>query len=63
MFVTMSLRHIFSFLVITLVWDLIKIWGFHVDDPCDFPDSPISPHEKFTKPNITHTLKNGDFWP
>ena len=31
-----------SFLAITPVWNLIETWGFRVDDPCDFPDSPIS---------------------
>ena len=50
-----------KFLVITQVWDLIETWGFHVDDPCDFPDIPIWPHKKITKPNITQPLKNGDF--
>ena len=30
------------------LWDLIETWGFHVDDPCDFPDVPISPHKKIT---------------
>ena len=53
-------------LTITPVWDLIETWGFRVDDPCDFPDSPIGspiiPHHKFTKPEITEPLKNGDFW-
>ena len=49
------------FLVITPVWDLIETWDFRVDDPCDFPDIPLSPHKKFTKPNITQPLKNGDF--
>ena len=49
----------FWFLAITPVCDLIETWGFRVDDPCDFPDIPISPHKKFTKPNITQPLKNG----
>ena len=52
-------------LTITPVWDLIETWGFRVDDPCDFPDSPIGspiiPHHKFTKPKITQPHKNGDF--
>ena len=52
--------------IITPVWDLIETWGFRVDDPCDFPDNPIDgpiiPHHKFTKPEITQPLKNGDFW-
>ena len=51
-----------QFLAITLVWDLIETWGFRVDDPCNFSDIPISPHKKFTKPNITEPLKNCDFW-
>ena len=50
-----------QFLAITQVWDLIETWGFHMGDPCVFPDNPISPHQKFTKPNITQPLKNGDF--
>ena len=50
-----------SFLDITLVWDLIETWGFRVDDACNFPDIPMSPHKKITKPNITQPLKNGDF--
>ena len=50
-----------SFLAITPVWDLIETWGFCVDDPCDFPDIPISPQKKFTKPNIMQPLKNDDF--
>ena len=37
-----------------------QLWGFRVDDPCDFPDIPISPHKKFIQPNITQPLKNGD---
>ena len=53
-------------LTITTVWDLIETWGFRVDDICDFPDNPIDgpiiPHHKFTKPEITQPLKNGDFW-
>ena len=32
-------------LAITPDWDLIETWGFRVDDPCDFPDIPIS-HKK-----------------
>ena len=48
-------------LTITSVWDLIETWGFRVDDPYDFPDISISPHKKFTKPNITQPLKNDDF--
>ena len=52
----------YSVLAITPVCHLIESWGFRVDDPCDFPDSPISPHHKFTKPKITQPLKNGDFW-
>ena len=51
-----------SFLAITPVWDLIETWGFCVDDPCDFPDHPVSPHKKFTYPNITQPLKKGDFF-
>ena len=51
-----------SFLAITPVWDLIETWGFRVDDPCEFPDIPLSPHKKLTKPNITQPLKNGDFF-
>ena len=31
----------YSILAITPVWYLIETWGFRVDDPCDFPDSPI----------------------
>ena len=50
-----------QFLAITPVWDMIETWGFRMDNPCDFPDIPISPHKKFTKPNITQPLKNGDF--
>ena len=50
-----------QFLAITPVWDMIETWGFHMDDPRDFPDIPILPHKKFTKPNITQPLKNGDF--
>jgi len=50
-----------SFLAITPVWDLIETWDFRVDDPCDFPGIPISPHKKFTKPIITQPLKNNDF--
>ena len=50
-----------SFLAITPVWDLIETWGFRVDDACNFPDIPMSPHKKITKPNITQPLKNGDF--
>ena len=46
-----------SFLAITPVWDLIETWNFRVDDPCDFPGIPISPHKKFTKPIITQPLK------
>ena len=51
----------FWFLAITPVCDLIETWGFRVDDPCDFPGSPILPHPKFTKTKITQPLKNGDF--
>ena len=51
-----------SFLAITPVWNFIETWGFRVDDPCDFPDSPISAHNNVTKPNITQPLKNGIFW-
>ena len=40
---------------------MIETWGFRVDDPCDFPDVPLSPHKKFTKPNITQPLRNDDF--
>ena len=50
---------------VSQLWDLIETWGFHVDDPSGFPDIPISPHKKITKPNITQPLKNGDilqFW-
>ena len=50
-----------SFLAITPVWDLIETWGFRMDDPCDFPDIPISPHKKIIQPNITQPLKNCDF--
>ena len=50
-----------SFLAISPVWDLIETWCFRVDDPCDFPEIPISPHKKITKPNITQPLKNCDF--
>ena len=53
--------HIFCFLDITSVWDLIETWGFCMDGPCDFQDSSISPHHKFAKPNIMQHLKNGDF--
>ena len=49
------------FLAITQVWDLIETWDFRMDDPCDFPDIPITPHKKFTKPNITQLIKNCDF--
>ena len=45
-----------QFLAITQVWDLIETWGFHVDDPCDVPDIPISPYKKIIKPNITQPL-------
>ena len=45
-----------QFLAITQVWDLIETWGFRVDDPSDFSDIPISPHQKFTKSNITKKL-------
>ena len=48
-------------MAITPVLDYIETWGFRLDDPCDFPNSPISHHEKFTKPNIAQPLKNGDF--
>ena len=47
------------FLAITHVWDSIETWGFHMDDPCDFPDSPISAHNNVTKSNIMQPLKNG----
>ena len=47
-----------SSLAITPVWDLIETWVFRVDDPCDFPDIPISSHKKITTPNITQPLKN-----
>ena len=47
-----------KFLVISPVWELIDTWGFHVDVPCDFPDIPISPHKKFTKPNTTQPLNS-----
>ena len=40
----------------------IEMWGFHLDDTYKVPDSPISPHHKFTKPKITQPLKNGDLW-
>ena len=30
--------------------------GFRVDDPCDFPDIPISPHKKLIKPNLTYQI-------
>ena len=40
-----------SFLAITPVWNLIETWHFRVDDPCDFPDIPISSHKKL--PNQT----------
>ena len=46
---------------VSQLWDLIGTWDFCVDDPCDFSDIPISPHKKFTKPNITQPLKNCDF--
>ena len=46
-----------SFLAITLVWDLIETWGFRVDDPCDFPDIPMSPHKKITKQTSRNLLK------
>ena len=53
-------------LTITLVWNLIETWDFRVDDPCDFPDNPINgpiiPYYKFTKPEMTQSFKNGDFW-
>ena len=49
-------------LTITPVWDLIETCGFCMDDSCDFPDTSILPHKKFTKPNITQSLKNDDFW-
>ena len=45
-----------SFFAITPVWDLIETWGFCMDDPCDFPDIPISPHKRFTKSNLTYQI-------
>ena len=45
------------FLAITPVWDLIETWGFRVDDPCDFPDIPISPNKKFTNQTSHNLLK------
>ena len=30
-------------LAITQVWDLIDTRGFRVNDPCDLPDSSMSP--------------------
>ena len=48
-----------SYLVITPVWDVIETWGFCVDDPCDFPDIPISPQKNYqTKPHIPN-ISNG----
>ena len=46
-----------SFLAITPVWDLIETWGFHLDDPCDFPDILISPHKKLPNQISRNLLK------
>ena len=51
-----------SFLAITPVPNLIVIWGFWVDDPCDFPYSPLTPHYEFTESNMTQPLKKDNFW-
>ena len=50
-----------QFLAINQVWDLIETWGFRMDDPYDFPDNLLSPHDKFTKLKIPQPLKNGNF--
>ena len=45
----------FTKIAITPVWDFIETWGFRVDDPCDFPDTPISPQKNL--PNQTSHTK------
>ena len=44
-----------NFLAITPVWNVIETWDFCVDDPCDFPDIPISPQKNV--PNQTSHTK------
>ena len=47
----------YSFWAITQVWDVIETWGFCVDDPCDFPDIPISPQKKLPNQTSRNLLK------
>ena len=49
---TMTTTRTTTMTMVSQLWDQIETWDFRVDDPCDFPDVPLSPHKKFTKPNI-----------